>query len=110
MPKKVADTTDIEGTTCELVLASQRDAMELTDTNMELLKKVNEIFEKVNLPVLTARAAGGGSDAAYTTQCGIPTLDSLGVESKNIHSKDEHTLIKTLAESAKRLAVICCYI
>ena len=84
--------------------------MELTDTNLKLLEKVNEIFEKVNLPVLTARATGGGSDAAYTTKCGIPTLDSLGVESKNIHSKNEHTLISTLTESAKRLAAVCCYI
>ena len=108
--RKVADTSYIEGSSCELVLTSLRDAMELTDTNLQLLDKVNKIFEKVNLPVLTARSSGGGSDAAYTTQCGIPTLDSLGVGCKSIHSKDEHTLIHTLTESAKRLAAICCLI
>ena len=108
--KKVADTAYVEGTTCELVLETVRDAMELTDANLKLLEKVNEIFENINLPVLTIRESGGGSDASYTTQCGIPTLDSLGVASKNIHSKDEYTLISTLTESAKRLAAICCYI
>lgn len=57
----------------------------------------------------TVRVSGGGSDASYTTMRGIPTLDSLGVASKNIHSKDEYTLISSLIESAKGLAAICCY-
>ena len=108
--KSVAETSYIEGTTCELDLLSLRDAMELTDTNVKLLERVNGIFEEVNLPVLTARTSPGGSDAAYTTQRGIPTLDSLGVESISIHSKNEHTLVHTLKESAKRLAAICCRI
>ena len=107
--KRVAETSYVEGTTCELVLVSLRDAMELNDTNIKLLEKVNEIFKKANMPMLTARSSGGGSDAAYTTQCGIPTLDSLGVESINIHTKNEYTLIPTLKESAKRIAAICCY-
>lgn len=108
--QKVADTSYIEGTTCELLLESSRVAMELTDKNIELLEKVNEIFENVNLPTLTRRKSNAGSDASYTTYHGIPTLDSLGVEFRNIHSKNEHTLIPTLAESAKRLAAICCCI
>ncbi len=107
--KRVAENSYVEGTTCELILGSLRDAMELNDTNIKLLEKVNEIFKKANMPVLTARSTGGGSDAAYTTQCGIPTLDSLGVEFGNMHSKDEYALIPSLKESAKRIAAICCY-
>ncbi|MBO5407935.1 MAG: M20/M25/M40 family metallo-hydrolase [Clostridia bacterium] len=108
--KKVAETSYIEGTTCELVLESFRDAMELTDANLKLLEKANEIFEEVGLSVLSVRESGGGSDASYTTMCGIPTLDSVGVASMNIHSKDEYTLISSFTEAAKRLAAICCYI
>ena len=108
--QKVADTSYIEGTTCELVMESIRVAMEITDSNIKLLEKANKIFEKTNLPVLSIRESGGGSDASYTTMRGIPTLDSLGVASKNIHSKDEYTLISSLTESAKALAAICCYI
>ena len=53
------------------------------------------------------RSKGGGSDAAYTTQCGIPTLDSLGVEGGDIHAKEEFSYISSLKESAKRIAAIC---
>ena len=108
--KKVAETSYIDGTTCELVMESFREAMELTDANLKLLETANNIFEKTNLPTLSIRESGGGSDASYTTMAGIPTLDSIGVASKNIHSKDEYTLISSLTESAKALAAICCYI
>lgn len=105
--QKVADTSYLPDTTCELVLESLRDAMELTDTNIALFEKANCIFEENNLPRLSMRATGGGSDAAYTTQCGIPTIDSVGVEYGYIHSKDEYAIISTLKDSAKRLASIC---
>ena len=108
--KKVAETSYIEGTTCELTLESLRDAMELTDKNIRLLDKVNDIFEKTGLPTLTYRATTGGSDAAYTTQRGIPTLDSLGVMCGGIHSKDECAILSSLKEAARRIAAICCYI
>ncbi len=105
--QKTAETSYIEGTTCGLVLQSQRDAMELTDTNINLLEKINEIFKATNLSTLSFRSANGGSDAAYTTRCGIPTLDSLGVEGGNIHSKNEYAVISSLKESAKRIVAIC---
>ncbi len=108
--QKVAETSYVEGTTCELVLEVLRDAMELTDKNIKLLEKVNEIFEKVNLPVLARTSGAGGSDAAYTTQKGIPTLDSIGVEYGYIHTKNEYAIISSLKEAAKRLAAICYYI
>ena len=105
--KKVADTSYIEGTSCELVLNSLRDCMELKDFNIELLEKVNEIFEATDMPKLSAGSSRGGSDAAYTTQCGIPTLDSLGTEGGRMHSKEEFSYISSLKESAKRMAAIC---
>ena len=108
--KRIAETSYIEGTTCELKLESLRDAMELVDENIQLLDKVNDIFEKTGLRTLTYRATTGGSDAAYTTQCGIPTLDSLGVMCGGIHSKNECAILPSLKEAAKRIAAICLYI
>lgn len=105
--QSVADTSYVAGTTCELVLESLRDAMELTDTNLRLLDRANEIFEANHLPKLSFRSTGGGSDAAYTTQCGIPTMDSLGVECKHIHSRNECSPLSSLKEAAKRIAAIC---
>lgn len=108
--QSVADASFVEGTRCELILESLRDAMELTNENIRLLEKANEIFEANHLPKLSMRATGGGSDAAYTSQCGIPTLDSIGVACGNIHSKDEYAVISSLKEAAKRIAAVCCCI
>ena len=103
----VAETSYVEGTTCELVLESLRDAMELTETNVEFLQKMNEIYRENGLPELTATKSSGGSDAAYTTKCGIPTTDSIGVEYSGIHSKNEYAVISSLTDAAKRIASIC---
>lgn len=108
--QRVADTSYVKGTTCKLYLESLRDAMELVDDNIRLLEKANDIFERTNLPKLSMRSTGGGSDAAYTTQQGIPTIDSIGIYSGDIHSKNEYTKISSLQEAAKRMAAICCYI
>ncbi len=108
--QSVADASFVEGTRCELILESLRAAMELTDENIRLLEKANGIFEANHLPKLSMRTTGGGSDAAYISQCGIPTLDSIGVTCGNIHSKDEYAAISSLKEAAKRIAAVCCCI
>lgn len=105
--EEVANTSYMAGTTCELVLESLRDAMELTETNTTLFDKINEIFDENGLPTLSTRITGGGSDAAYTTQAGIPTIDSIAVSGGGIHSKNEYAKISTLKEAAKRVAAIC---
>ncbi len=104
---KIAEKSYIEGTSCEVSLESLRDAMELTDKNVALLENINKIYKENGLPELSFRKTGGGSDAAYITQCGIPTIDSIGVECGNIHSKDEYAIISSLCESAKRIASVC---
>lgn len=102
----VAAHSDIEGCTCDLEEVSQRPAMPLVERNLTLLETINGIYEKNGLPRLTARTAAGGSDAAYTTEAGIPTLDDLGVEGFYIHSVRESALIASLAHSAKMLAAV----
>ena len=62
------------------------------------------------LPILKPCASLGGSDAAYTTQAGIPTIDDLGVEGGELHSVREFANLDSLAASAKRLAAIAYYI
>ncbi|TRW99352.1 M20/M25/M40 family metallo-hydrolase [Paracoccus sp. M683] len=53
---------------------------------------------------LTAASAGGGSDGNFTGAMGIPTLDSIGVRGKGLHTLDEHIEIDSLAERAKLMA------
>lgn len=103
---KVAAHSYLEGTTCEVELVSERIAMEPSEKNYQLLDRINEISEEVGLPVLTARSAKGGSDAAYSTAAGIPTIDNLAPSGGRIHSIEEYGNLSSLAPSAKRLAAI----
>ena len=40
--------------------------------------------------------------------CGIPCIDSIGVEGERAHSVEEYGVISSLAQSAKRIASIIC--
>ena len=104
--KNVADTSYVEGCSCELSKISFRPSMPLTDRNAALLSKINEIFVKNGLPTLSARPCHSGSDAAYITEIGVPCVDCLGTAGGNIHSINEYITLDSLAASARMLAVI----
>ena len=100
----VAKNTVIGGCRCETVEVSHRPVMEKSEKNFELLDKINEIYKENGLPVFEAVFSKAGSDAAYITQEGIPCIDSIGIEGGRIHSAGEFVYLKSLAETAKRLA------
>lgn len=107
---QVAATSHIEGTSCEVTRISHRIAMEESSLNDELLAKANSIYEETGLPVLEKWESRGGSDAAYTTDAGIPTLDNLGTTGDRIHSPEEWADVCSLKESIKRLATVAAFI
>ncbi len=104
--EEVAATSEIEGCTCTLQRISLRPAMPLCDRNIDLLKKMNEIYAECGLPILEGKSTMSGSDAAYVTECGIPCVDSIGTAGGRIHSKEEYIYTKSLAEAAKRIAAV----
>lgn len=53
---------------------------------------------------LAAGSAGGGSDGNFTGAMGVPTLDSIGVRGKGLHTLNEHIEIASLSERAKLAA------
>ena len=103
---KVANTTYVEGCSCIAKEVSYRPAMPYSEKNYELLKIMNEIYSENDLPVLKARKNLSGSDAAYVTECKIPCVDCIGTEGRNIHSINEYIELKSVGESAKRLAAV----
>ena len=107
---EIAKKTRIEGCYTELEEISFRPAMPLVERNVDFLEKINEIYEKCGLPLLSARDCVSGSDAAYITECGVPCVDCLGTEGGNIHSTREYARLTSLAESAKRIASVIYYI
>ena len=102
----IANTTYIDGVETKLETMGTRIAMDYKEYNEELLNKMNEVFNECGLSKLTGRKATGGSDAAYTSNAGIPSIDSIGVSGGYIHSKDEYANIDSLCENAKRIAAI----
>ena len=104
--EEVAATSTIEGCTCTLQRISLRPAMPLCDRNIDLLKRMNEIYAECGLPILEGKSTMSGSDAAYVTECGIPCVDSIGTAGGRIHSKEEYIYTKSLAEAAKRIAAV----
>ena len=108
--QRVAEESTVPGCSCRLEAVSERPAMVVTPENEALFARMNEIYETCGLPVLRSRHCLGGSDAAYTTQAGIPTVDSLGVDGGNIHSPKEFAYIESLVDCAKRLVAMALHI
>lgn len=101
---EVAARSYVDGTTCKVTLKSNRVAMVRTDRNIELLEKLNVIYETNGLQVLKPKHNNGGSDAAEVTAYGLPCLDSLGTMGGGIHDRSEWAYLWSLANSAKMLA------
>ena len=101
---RVANTSYLEGSSCEVSEISYRPSMPFTDANFSLYSKMAEICAENDMPKLNWKKATGGSDAAYITQFGIPCVDDVGVYGDRYHSKDEFAYISSLAHSAKLMA------
>ncbi len=104
--KRVADKNYINGCITEVNQISTRVAMELNDKNINLLNKVNKIFDANGLTELEIGERSGGSDASCVSSYGIPCIDSVGICGERAHSVEEYALISSMAESAKRIASI----
>lgn len=104
--RQVAEHTTVPGCSCQVEEVSQRPSMPLVERNVQLLNTMNEIYRRAGLPVLRQIPAVGGSDAAYSTLAGIPSVDSIGVDGDKIHSVREFAWLNSLAQCAKRLAAV----
>jgi glutamate carboxypeptidase len=70
---------------------------------MQMYELARAIAEEIGFD-LSAGSAGGGSDGNFTGYMGIPTLDSLGVRGKGLHTLDEHIEVSSLVERARLMA------
>lgn len=104
--ERLANTVHVPGCSCKVEIYGSRLAMEYEERNVELLEKMNAVFDECGLPRLKWVKGHGGSDAAEITTAGVPCVDSVGVEGGKIHSADEFALIPSLARAAKRAAAV----
>ena len=74
---------------------------------MAMLKLAQDIGGELGIEI-TGSSAGGGSDGNFTGFLGLPTLDSIGVRGKGLHTFQEHIYIDSLTERAKLAAGLFC--
>lgn len=106
--EEIANTSYIEGSSCDYVLASSRCPMEKTERNVELFEKIRKIYLDHGFSDIEMFASEGGADASDLTQMGITCLDNFGIGGGYIHNLGEFAYIKHLTLSAKKMALIAC--
>ncbi len=79
--------------------------METTDAVLGLFKLVQEQARALGIAEIEGFVMGGGSDAAWTTRVGAPTVCSMGPRGGLNHSDREYVEIDGLIERSKLLAM-----
>ena len=106
--QEIAARSYVEGTSCEVEIGSIRPPMEPNAANYGLLDQINRIAEKLGMNPFAPVVSGGGSDAAYTTRMGIPTVCSIGPCGWDVHTIRERSDVSTLPVRAKLVATCVC--
>ena len=101
---RVAAVEDVPGTEAEVSVISTRIPMERTEANVRLFRHIAKVCQKYGFGDMEENHSNGGSDAAYATEMGIPTVDDLGVIGDHYHSLQEWCSLPSIAESAKIIA------
>lgn len=104
--KEIVAHSYVEGTTSTITFPLWFDAMNRLEGTMELLERVNLILEHEGFAPLTAKGVGGGSDSAYTTSVGIPTLCAMGVQGAGNHTIHEWADVESLFIRTKMMLAI----
>ncbi|WDA12500.1 M20/M25/M40 family metallo-hydrolase [Paracoccus marcusii] len=114
MAKTQADLD--RGVAAMLALQGERDGVEFTVTRgvtrpvwepqpgtMALYDLARDLSAQIGFDLSSDRS-GGGSDGNFTGAMGVPTLDSIGVRGRGLHTLDEHIEIDSLPERARLAA------
>ena len=103
---KVAEEKTVDLTYCTVREISVRPCMPKSEKNYKLFDRINEIMKLAGLDEIEKIDSTGGSDAAYTTIAGIPTVDSLGPKCDKVHSIEEYIEIDKFPFAVKQIAAI----
>lgn len=103
--KKICSIADVPGAVLELKGGIHRSPMVKGEGTLQLLEKIQEVSEEMGLTIKDV-ATGGNSDASFTSNVGVPTIDGLGPVGGNAHSNDEYLEISSLVERSLLIAKI----
>ena len=102
--EKVANTSFISGTACQLTLLSVRPPMEKSAQTMQILNRLLDVCHKYDLGTLTPMESGGGSDSCYTQIAGIPSICGMGASGGFQHTPKEFLCKDSVPLRAKILS------
>lgn len=80
-----------------------RPPMNRNRESQKLFRTAKKVASEIEINLKEAYV-GGSSDANFTANLGIPTLDGLGAVGSGIHAKDEHILLN---ETPRRTTLLC---
>lgn len=101
---EICSKSVVSKTTRKASVITYRPPMEKTEKNLELLSLWNACAKRLGLEEFTGATKGGGSDAAYSTMLGVPTLCSCAMEGFDAHATTEHADLSTFKSRAD---IIC---
>ena len=101
--EQVAQTSFIQGTSCEATMLSIRPPMEKKQETLDLLDQLLQACQKYGLGTLTPLEGGGGSDSCYTQMAGIPSICGMGASGGLQHTPKEFLNIASIPLRAKIL-------
>lgn len=102
----IADRVYTDGTMTTYTPIVGVSAMEELPETEGLFEKAKAAVEAAGLPTVTAGMVGGGSDSAFLTEAGVPTLCALGVKGEFNHTVREYALESSLTERLKMLLTL----
>ena len=100
----------IENTKRSVSVVSRRPPMELAENNMRLFDIWNASARALGMAEFKAIKRGGGSDAAYATLVGVPTLCSCAMEGWGEHTLNETADLSTFADRVSLISETIGYI
>ena len=103
--REICAVSDVEGTEIEVKGSISRPPMEKNSQSIQLLKIIKEAGKELGIEVKDT-FTGGGSDGAFTSSMGIPTIDGLGPVGGNAHSEEEYLDLDTFVERTLLLATV----
>ena len=88
-----------KGTSCAVRTITARPSMDTNDAILGLYDMIKEIGTEHGYDIQCAQC-GGGSDANFISQTGIPVIDGIGPIGGKLHSVDEYLVSSTVPERA----------
>ncbi|TVT28924.1 M20 family metallopeptidase [Salinicoccus cyprini] len=92
-----------EGIAVEVFGGINRPPMTKNENTVDLLEVAQEAADDIGMGEIKDEFVGGGSDANFTANLGVPTLDGLGAVGAGIHAQNEHIVVDEVPERASFL-------